>query len=163
MRDRDTGLPMISTHMMVGNFKENLRIVVNGGDKSLIKSKVAVGETMALVVKPVEKFWVASSDIMRDEDGDRDLCIRPITFEVMGKRTTAIAMSEQLPEDTIFTGTLRVVAGSVLDDPDTLKYLLDLGKNNGLGSWRGSGNKGAFNYKLEHLPGYKEVFADGWE
>jgi hypothetical protein len=42
-----------------------------------------------------------------------------------------------------------------------LKKLLDYGKNNGLGQWRGSGNKGAYAYKLDAID-YKETLPDGW-
>lgn len=177
----EKGMPIISTHMILGNLKENLRIVVNSGDKSVISSKVAVGETMALDVKFVEDFMETSEDIMRaptqvecdekwgftskgkntvDPKG-RVLLERPIVFDRMGKRETAIAMGEQLPKGTTFGCTMRVRKESKMTE-DALKEFLNLGKSNGFGSWRGSGNMGSYVFKLEKLPEYKEQVAEGW-
>lgn len=173
-------LPMISTHMILGNFKENLKIMVNGGDKSLIKSKVAVSEALALDVKFVENFMIPDRDILRGNQVDADrlppsgrgkwiadqsgriILERPIKFERMGKVETAIAMSEVLPAGTEMECTVRVRKGSVLNQ-EALEILLDMGKNNGLGSWRGSGNMGAYLYKIEALPEYVETREDGWK
>lgn len=181
MRSKD-GQPMISSHMILGNIKENVKIAVNNGDK-LLNSKKAVSETLALDVKPVEEFLIASKDIYRAvqkpdgtfvlpedackerdvivEDG-RILCERPIKFDRMGKIETAIASSEQLPKGTEFKTVLRIRAGSPFDSIDFLKKIFDLGKNDGLGAWRGSGNYGSYVYKLQALPEYKEDF-EGWE
>lgn len=169
------GHPMIASHMIVGNLKENLRIMVNNGDKSILTSKVSVGETMALDVKPIEPFMMPDKDILRAENEDqvpvshkgknvldsrgRVLLERPISFDQMGKRTTAIQLSEQLPEGTKFSATLRVRAGSPITEGN-LRKLLDFGKNNGLGAWRGSGNMGSYKYKLEKLEGYVEETQD---
>lgn len=175
------GKPIISTHMVLGNLKENLKIVVNSGNKDTISSKVAVGETMALDVKFVEDFMEASNDIMKAESQTecdekwgftskgkntvdpkgRVLLERPISFDRMGKRETAIAMSEQLPTGTTFWCTMRVRKGSKLNE-NALREFLDLGKSNGLGSWRGSGNMGSYVFKLEPLPEFKEPIEDGW-
>lgn len=160
----ENGWPRISTHMILGNFKENLKIMVNGEDSKeskLVKSKVGVGEMMALDLKVVEEFIKPSKDIVRNDGGDRVICERPISFDRMGKKETAIAMSEQLPIGTEFEMTLRVRSASKIND--MLDILLDMGKNNGLGAWRGSGNKGSYVYKLEELKGYKEDFGDGWK
>jgi hypothetical protein len=146
----ESGWPIISTHMILGNLKENLRIITNNTDKEargIIKSKVAVGELMALDVKPIEQFVKASKDLARDENGKPAICERPISFEVMGKRTTAIARSQTLPEGTEFEMHLRIRAGSPV--LEVLETLLAYGRNNGLGAWRGSGGKGAYRYILE--------------
>lgn len=150
----EDGLPMISTHMFLGNFKENLKIIVNGDtgpkENKLVKSKVAVQEMLALDIKPVEHFITPSKDIMRDEKGDAITCERTIRFDRMGKTETAIANSEQLPIGTILEVHFRVRAGSVITNNnfELLHLLLDMGKNNGLGQWRGSGSKGQYVYKL---------------
>ena len=147
MRDK-TGWPVISSHMILGNLKENLRVIVNNGDKDVMKSKVAAGDVMTLDVKVVEEFIKPSKDIVRDDEGKPKLLERPIRFDIMGKTTSAIAMSEVLPVDTEFTCHLRVRKGS----PITLEFLrklLDFGKNNGVGQWHGSGNKGAYFFRLE--------------
>jgi hypothetical protein len=156
-----SGYPMVSTHMILGNLKENLKIMVNSGDKGIMPSKVSVGEALALDVKPVDHFMRPSMDIMKDQQGNRILCERPIRFERMGKTETAIASSEMLPIGTIFEVVLRVRQGSRLTK-EALETLLDMGKSNGLGAWRGSGNKGAYVYKIEELPDFKEEFEDGW-
>ena len=162
MKD-EAGHPVISSHMLLGNFKEILKVLTNGGDKTIFKSKVQVGESLALDIKVVEEFLKASGDIIKNEDGDRVLCERPIRFtDAMGKTITAIAQSEQLPPGTVFTGTFRIRKSSALDNADVLERILDMGKNLGLGAWRGSGNKGAFLYKIEQLPDFKETYADGW-
>ncbi len=160
MKDKD-GYPIISTHMILGNLKENMKVMVNNGDKSVIKSKVSVGEVFALDVKAVEPFMVPDSDIARTEDGERDLLERPIRFERMGKVQTAIAISEQLPEGTEFSTVIRVRAGSPLSEK-ALRDLLSLGKSNGFGSWRGSGSMGSYVYKLVALPDYVEKLPKGW-
>lgn len=172
--------PIVSTHMVLGNFKENLKIIVNSGNKDIVKSKVAVSEALALDVKFVENFMTPDRDILKGsqqtaddlpptgrgrwiaEQTGRIILERPIKFERMGKVETAIAMSEALPAGTTMSCTMRVRAGSVLNQ-EALELLLDMGKNNGLGSWRGSGNMGAFLYKIEELPDYKEVKEDGWK
>lgn len=177
LRD-DKGFPIISTHMILGNLKENLRVMVNNGDKSIIKSKVSVGETMALDVKPIEPYMRPDKDILRAKDNDelntfeisgkgknildpkgRVLLERPIRFNRMGKEETAISLSEQLPKGTIFGTILRVRKESTIGY-DALCKLFDLGKSNGLGAWRGSGNMGSYVFKLNALPDYVEDFGD---
>lgn len=158
----EKGWPMISSHMILGNFKENLRIMVNNGDKSILKSKVSVGEVGALDVKWVEPYMRPSHDIIRDKDGNPELLERPIRFERMGKTVTAIAISQQLPAGTTFGTWLRIRRNSPLDDLETLKVLLELGKNNGFGTWRGSGNMGAYYYKVSLDESYKEKIPEGW-
>lgn len=165
LRNKD-GFPIISTHMILGNLKENLKIMVNSAaaddkksGKFILKSKVSIGEVMALDVKAIEQFMTPSNDIMRKEDGSRDLCERPATKEVMGKKESIIVISEQLPEGTEFGCTLRVRHDSPINQ-ENLHRLLDLGKNNGFGAWRGSGNMGAYCYKLELLPDYIEDYGD---
>jgi hypothetical protein len=161
MRGED-GHPIISSHMILGNLKENLRIITNNGDKEIAKSKVAVGEMGALDIKVVEDFLRPSSDVVRNNDGTPFLLERPIKFDRMGKIETAISRSEVLPAGTQYACTLRIRTGSPLNNVDILSRLLDLGKNNGLGQWRGSGKKGTYAFKLEVIPGYKEQLPDGW-
>ena len=173
------GHPIISTHMILGNFKENAKIMVNGGDKTIIKSKVAVGETFAMDVKPVENYMTPSNKILTVEPGQeppdslgkgknivdlegRCLLERPIRFERIGKTETAIATSEQLPEGTEFGCHLRVRKESPITE-ESLRKLLHFGKNNGLGRWRGSGNMGAYNFKLEKVENFEETAPEGWE
>jgi len=160
MKD-DQGWPQISTHMILGNLKENLRIMVNNGDKSILNYKNSVGEVGALDLKPIESYMRPSHDIMRKADGAPDLLERPISFERMGKKQTAIQLSERLPIDTTFGCTLRVRRLSPLTET-ALHVLFDLGKNNGLGAWRGSGNRGAYWFKLEKLHDYEEEKPEGW-
>jgi hypothetical protein len=161
MRD-ESGLPMISSHMILGNLKENLKISVNNGDKSIAKSKVAVGEMGALDIKVIEDFLTPSEDVIRDDKGEPKIFERPIRFERMGKTETAIARSEVLPIGTEYECTLRVRTASTLNNLTVLKTMLDLGKNNGLGAWRGSGKKGTYCYQIEEIKGYKEKLPDGW-
>jgi hypothetical protein len=160
LRDKD-GWPMISSHIILGNFKENLKIITNNEDKSIVTSKVAVGEIGALDVKAIELFIRPSHDLIRDSNGEPILYERVINFMRMGERKTCIALSEQLPKGTTLECHLRVRKESPFTH-DALMKLLDLGKNNGLGCHRGSGNKGAYYYKLEHLPNYKETIPEGW-
>ena len=155
LRDED-GWPMISTHMVLGNLKENLKICVNNGDKSILTSKVSVGEVGALDVKAIEMFMRPSNDI------SPEICERPIKSDNMGKVMVAIARSEMLPVGTEFGCTLRIRSTSVFAVEENLKKCLDMGKNNGLGAWRGSGNKGAYWFKLTPLPDYVETTPEGW-
>lgn len=159
MRGED-GWPIISTHMILGNIKENLKIMVNNGDKSITQTKVSVVEMGTLDIKAVDEYMKPSQDIMRNEKGERLLCERPIRFQRMGKDETAIAISEQLPIGTEFKTILRIRAESPLIKH--LDKIFDMGKNNGLGAWRGSGNKGAYMYKLKELKDYKENM-NGWK
>jgi hypothetical protein len=161
-RDKD-GHAVISTHMILGNLKENLKIITNNGDKELAKSKVAVAEMGTLDIKVVEDFVRPSNDVVMDGEGKPALLERPIRFERMGKTETAISRSEMLPAGTEFEMTLRVRASSPLCDQVVLSKLLDLGKNNGLGQWRGSGKKGTFAFKLEPIADYKDPrIPTGW-
>jgi hypothetical protein len=154
--------PIISTHMILGNLKENARNITNNGDKSIFPSKVSIGEIMSLDVKPVEQFMKPSHDIVRKENGERDLLERPIRFNRMGKDITAISTSERLPVGTEFGCVLRVRKRSGMTE-EALRFLFELGKNNGFGSWRGSGNMGAYRFKLEKLQNYKEPVPPGFE
>jgi hypothetical protein len=80
----------------------------------------------------------------------------------MGKKEAVIAVSEQLPEGTEFGCILRVRKGSAITE-NALRKLLDLGKNQGLGANRGSGNMGAYRFKLEKLINYEEKAPKGFE
>ncbi len=160
MRGED-GMPVISTHMILGNLKENIKIMVNNGDKSILKYKVSVGEVFALDVKSVDEFMTPDKDIMRKENGERELLERPLKFERMGKIQTAIAISEQLPVGTQFSTILRVRDKSPIDEK-ALNVLLSFGKSNGFGAWRSSGGMGAYVYKLKLLPDYVEALPEGW-
>lgn len=174
------GKPGISTHMILGNLKANMRVLVNNGDKSMIKSKVGVGETFSLDVKPVEAFITASKDIMRAssseevktlpvhgggrntlDDNGRVLLERAVLMDRMGKKETAIKMSEQLPVGTEFSFHLRVRSLSPINETN-LRSLFDLGKSQGLGEWRGSGGMGSFIYQLERDDNYTDDLPEGW-
>jgi len=164
MRGSD-GMPVLSTHMILGNLKENMRILTSYTTKDdaskVLKYKNSVGSIFALDVKAVEEFMYPDQDIMRLENGERDLLERPIRFEQMGKETTAISRSERLPEGTEFDAVLRVRSDSPITEK-VLRMLLGYGKNNGLGAWRGSGNRGAYVFKLDRLENYTERVTDGW-
>lgn len=165
MRD-ENGWPRISTHMILGNLKENLKIMVNNTatatkEDKVYKSKAAVQEVLALDVKAIEMFMKPSENISRKEDGTPLWDERPIRFtDGFGNTVTAISLSEQLPEGTEFETVLRVRAGSMVEP--LLPKLLDMGKSNGLGAWRGSGNRGAYFFKLEKLENYVEKKPEGW-
>jgi hypothetical protein len=163
MRDK-SGHAILSTHMIIGNFKENLKSMVNNSEKGsmAVKSKVATGEIMSTDVKVVEDFVKPTKDVLRHENGKAELLERPIRFERMGKTMTAIALSEQIPEGAEIEFVLRIRAGSPF--LDVLPELLEMGKLNGIGQWRGSGKKGLFVYKIEDCDdpghGYEK---DGWK
>lgn len=57
---------------------------------------------------------------------------------------------EVLPAGTEFGLTIKVRKNSVITE-DVLKRLLDIGKANGFGLWRGSGNRGSYFYKIKKL------------
>lgn len=182
MTDKN-GHPIISTHMILGNLKENLKIITNNEDdktKRILPSKTAIGETMALDVKFVEDYMTPNKGIMtaiNQEDCDdkfmtgkgkfivdtnkRVILERPISFMTASGKETAIAMSEALPEGTEFGCTLRVRKGSKLGQ-EQLEILFDHGKSNGFGAWRGSGGMGAYLYKLQPLPDFVEPKPEGW-
>ena len=163
MRDTD-GHAKISSHMIIGNYKENLKSLINNSEKGskALTSKVSVGEVMATDVKVVEQFIRPSQDIVRKPNGEAEILERPIRFERMGKTQTAIAMSEYLPEGTEIEFTLRIRSGSPV--LEVLPELLEMGKNCGIGQWRGSGGMGSFVYKIEDCedPGHKYQ-EDGWK
>lgn len=157
-------VPVISSHIVLGNLKSNMRVMVNNGDKSILKSKVSVGEVFAVDVKPTEEFLYPTKDIVRKADGKRDLSERIIRFNRMGVEQTAITLSERLPKGTEFTCVLRVRSNSPIGEKE-LKKLFLLGKSNGFGAWRGSGGKGQYDFKMKKLKTYKEVVKgaeDGW-
>lgn len=174
MRDPKTGEVMISTHMLLGNLKENCRNFINNNtqekDKLPIKSKVSIGEMFACDVKAVEYFVHPKDengkriDVQKTADGKIELNERPITFEQMGKKVSAIAMSESIPEGAEYEMHLRVRKSSPVnkDDAAFLRLLLSLGRSNGLGQWRGSGSKGQYVYKLELLNNFEEKIPEGW-
>lgn len=163
MRD-ESGHAMISTHMIIGNLKENLKNIVNNSAKNskAVPTKVSVGEVMAGDIKVVEDFIKPSHDIVRKENGKPAICERPIRFKIMNETQSAIAMSEYLPEGTEMEFTFRIRKGSPI--LDALDELLDMGKNNGLGAWRGSGKKGAYLYKMEDCEEVLHPYTkDGWK
>ena len=163
MRD-ESGHAILSTHMFIGNYKENLKSMINNSEKGslAIKSKVATGEVMSTDVKVVEDFVRPSMDIVRNERGEPCIIERPIRFERMGKVMTAIAMSEYIPAGAEVTFTLRIRDGSPF--LDLLPSLLKMGRNNGIGQWRGSGKKGIFMHTMEDCPEPKHEWEnDGWK
>ena len=161
------GKPRISTHMILGNLKENLKIIVNNGEeisngekKKL--NKTTVSEVLALDVKPVEQFVSPSLDIVRNEDGTPFLLERPIRFtDAMGKTVTAIALSEVVPAGAEYKLHLRVRAHSPITE-EVLRKLFDLGKSNGIGQWRGSGGKGQYAYRLTKVDYDPTPVPEGW-
>lgn len=179
------GHPIISTHMILGNLKENLKIITNSAKdnpdaKKILPSKTAVGEAMALDIKFVDDFMKPSKGILKSQSQthcDQELLTakgkyvvdaqkrvileRPISFMTASGRETAIAMSEVLPEGTEFGTIIRLRKDSKIGEDD-LRTLFDLGKSNGFGAWRGSGSMGAYLYKLQHLPDYSEPKPEGW-
>ena len=169
--NKATTWPVISTHQILGNFKENANIVINGTAKddkkkllpAQLTTKVSVGEQFAMSVKPVQPFMIPSNDIVRQNgNGKRQILERIVRWQdQFGKTQTAIATSEMLPEGTTFGCVLRVRKDSPITE-EFLKELLEYGKNNGLGSWRGSGNKGSYYWQLKKLPDYQEEVPEGW-
>jgi hypothetical protein len=156
------GRPAISSHMLLGNFKENLRISTNNGQPVMSDTKVGVTELGILGLKVVEPFLLATQDVVRNTDGTAFIYERPIIFDRKGVRESAIGRSEILPAGTEFHGHLRVLKGSPADNLDSLHTLFTYGRSNGLGQWHGSGGKGQFVYKLEIAPDYREVLPSGW-
>jgi len=162
MRD-ETGHAIISSHMILGNLKENLRIITNNGDKSVAPSKVSVGEMGALDIKVVEPFLKPSNDVVKNAEGQPQYYERPIVFTRMAEKVAAIALSEFLPVGTEYKCTLRIRKDSPLAQMENLTKLLDCGKNNGIGQWRGSGGKGAYAYQLKELKNFSDPrIPDGW-
>lgn len=160
---KDGGVwPIISSHMVLGNLKANAKVITNSGDKCIFPSKVSIGESLSLDVKAIESFMVPSEDVDRHPNGDIILYERPIRFNRMGKEETAIAITEQLPINTEFGCTLRVRRKSVITE-DALRKLFDLGKNQGFGAWRGSGNMGSYSFKLKKLTKFTEPVIEGHE
>jgi hypothetical protein len=167
IKEGDIYWPVISRHMLLGNIKKNARVIANNGDKSVFTTKVSIGEVLSLDVEPIEEFFRASNDIIKDADGKRILCERPVSFPskfASGETVTAILRSEVLPAGTEYKCTLRVRKQGPMIEL-ALKRLFMLGKSQGLGPWRSSGGKGQYDFKLEHLPDYEEVVEgseDGW-
>ena len=163
MRGTD-GKPMVSCHMIIGNLKENLRIITNNStlekEQKAAPSKVSVGEMLALDCKPVEEFMHPDKDIERNEDGSPKILVRPIKFDRQGKIETALAASETLPIGTEMGCHLRVRKDSPI--VEILEKLFDLGKSNGLGAWRGSGSKGQYCFKLTLVDKDPTQLPTGW-
>jgi len=158
---------VISTHMIIGNIKENLSIITNNTtlskEKKIAKSKVSIQEMVTLDIKPVERFIVPSEDVVKGKDGKPALFERPIRFEDnFGKTATAIAASEYLPEGTEFTMHLRVRKDSPLNKKETLDFIFDLGKNNGLGQNRRAGY-GQYFYKIKKIDHDPTPIPKGWK
>lgn len=166
-KEGDIYWPVISSHMVLGNIKKNIRVISNHGDKSVLSTKVSVGEVLSLDVKPVEEFLRTSKDIMKDADGNRILCERPVSFPSKfnsGETVTAILRSEVLPPGTEYGCTLRVRKNGPMIE-EALRRVFLLGKSQGIGPWRSSGGKGQYDFKLEFLPDYVEPIEgsdDGW-
>lgn len=175
LRD-ENGRAMISTHMILGNLKENAKIMCNNGDKTVFKYKSTISESTALDVKPIEQFVTLSKDVWTvknpnevqlpcakgkwivEKDG-RVLLERPIRCETIQGPRISIKCSEVIEEGATFAITLRVRKDSPFTS-QVLGHLLSMGINNGLGAWRGSGNFGSYIFKLEELADYQETFDD---
>lgn len=166
MRDKN-GWPIISSHMFVGNLKENLKIEANNNTEgklhSFAKSKVSVQEMITLDIRPIENYIIPSKDVEKDESGKPKILERPIRFDNgFGKQETAIALSEALPEGTEYHFDIRVRNNSPLNKIEVLEYLLELGKNNGLGQNRRSGF-GRFEFQIKKLKEDPSKRTEGWQ
>lgn len=165
MKDED-GWPMISTHMILGNIKGNLSTIINNTPKGSygVTSKVAVSEIGALDVSPIEEFVRPSLDIKREKNGEHKLLERIVRFNRMGKDETAIQRSESIPAGARFEVHLRVrkLSPFNLDGAKLLREVLAYGLNQGLGAWRGSGNKGQYIYRLTQVTA-QEAESLEWE
>lgn len=162
LRD-EKGMPAISTHIILGQLKSILSNVTNNSsdkESRIFKSKVAIGEALSMDFKFVETLVSFDKDIMKNEDGTRNLLIRPIRFMRMGQSVTAIAASEQVPAGATTSMTFRIRKDSPLNDEETLKYLFEHSKNIGIGSYRNSNMYGAYVFQLKKLENFKEDFGD---
>lgn len=157
----------ISSHMILGFMKSVLANIINSGNKSILKSKVQMGEALSMDIKFLETFLMSSFDILRNpENKERILNIRPIRFMRMGQSISALAASEQLPAGASFSTVMRVRKDSNLNDIEVLKFILQHGKSIGLGAYRNSSHFGQFDYKINLIKNYVEVVEgaeDGWE
>lgn len=158
----------ISSHMILGFMKSVMANIINSGNKSILKSKVQMGEAMSMDIKFLETFLMSSFDILRDpKSKERILNIRPIRFQgPMGKSISALAASEQIPAGATFSTVMRVRKDSNLNDIEVLKFILQHGKSIGLGAYRNSSHFGQFDYKINLIKNYVEVIegsSDGWE
>lgn len=166
------GKVVLSSHMILGNIKEILSNITNNGDKSILATKVSVGETCAQDIKWVNAYAEAKQiedgklvdrDSVKDAEGKPVMLQRSLRIRnpQPGQAAVCISMSEYLPEETIFEFTLRVRKKSVFDK-NALEYIFHHGISLGLGQWRGSGGKGAYEFHLEELPDFTEE-KDGWK
>jgi hypothetical protein len=189
LKDKE-GKPIISTHMVLGNLKDNARNLVNNSEKGsfVLETKVSIGEVFNSDVKPVDEFMWPSIDVVRHaktgdvgyfdeivqggrlENNDPSQLGVPRLFERPLRAMTAtgpkvaIARSEMIPPGAVFSCILRIRQNSPITEA-ALHKLFAMGRNNGFGQWRGSGNMGAYKYKLEPLPDYVEEtdkLDDGW-
>ena len=162
-RRDEKGMPAISTHIILGQLKSILSNVTNNSsdkESRIFKSKVAIGEALSMDFKFVETLVSFDKDIIKNEDGTRNLLIRPIRFMRMGQSVTAIAASEQVPAGAMTSMTFRIRKDSPLNDEETLKYLFEHSKNIGIGSYRNSNMYGAYVFQLKKLENFKEDFGD---
>lgn len=166
----DAGHVVLSSHMILGNIKEILSNITNNGDKTILSTKVSVGETCAQDIKWVEPYIEAKQivdgklvdlDSVKDKEGKPVMLQRSLRIRnpQPGQAPVCISMSEYLPSGAVFQFTLRVRKKSVFTK-DALEYIFLHGSSLGLGQWRGSGGKGSYDFHLEHLPDYKEDNGD---
>jgi hypothetical protein len=67
--------PVISSHMIVGNIKANLKTIINNSPKTKeLTSKVACGEIMASDIKPIEQFLLPTRPLKKDATGQIEIC-----------------------------------------------------------------------------------------
>jgi hypothetical protein len=160
-----TGMPILSSHMVLGNLKEILRDFKESEQHHFINSsKIGCDRMMAVDIKPVERFlllykdakYETRIDIDRNEDGTPKISERPLRYNDKGIEKSCIAMSETIQANLFLKTTFRCRNGSNIAEQENIERILECGKNLGLGAWRGSGNRGAYRYKITPLTDYFE-------
>lgn len=81
----------------------------------------------------------ASKDIVREEDGSPKYYQRSLRAKTAQGDRVALAKSELLPKDTVFTFQIKLMTGSEITE-EHLKEILAYGELKGLGQWRNVGH-----------------------
>ncbi len=132
---------LIYNYMILGNIKSNLWILMCNGLGKVLSYKKSCDLFVKVGPRKIRFYRDAEEEPLMQPDGAIERSLRAQTAK--GERVT-LAKSDYVKEKTRFKFKVKLLRNDRGLDMEMLVNALKMGKENGLGQWRGSGNYGQY-------------------